>query len=1017
MYTNFPVRSAVLLFSLLLAGCSTQLPVDEARAKYPNEDYSTADGWKAAAQHHYPPAAFDYFTDMDAIGVSDQVGAQNLRLNAEEVKGRNAWVLWAAGNEAFWDWLARNSYGSLDMLKLVDTKNREHRFARTGLISEPGMRPPTDEETAKAFGIRYDRPITESADPSAIHVEYRPDRKPADYYVYGWPSGVVGLRLFENPEFTSTAKARWNADKYYSDPSYASRPDTIRPFRVGMSCAFCHIAPHPLKPPADTEHPKWENLSNNIGNQYLRFRAVFGNLLQPDNYLYHVLDAQLPGALDTSLIPSDNLNNPNTINSFFGLRGRIERADNNPKETLSGDSLSYMRTYVDPEFPNPRNVPRVLLDGSDSVGVQTALSRVYLNIGTYHQQWIRLHNPLLGFRPQEPFKLNEIATHSLSWHATLIRIQPLTAFFLKSTDPMRLKDAPLSKEDFATQLAGGDGLSWHKAYAAGRTVFAKGCIACHSSVQPGDLPELEKLIVSKDLPADRSGLRLRMEDLARLTRGDGSLPAFYAKWAQEAVNHREFWEHKAVQSGQEVTIHNFLSTDVRIPVTLTHTNSARASATNAVHGHLWEDFASQTYKELDAVGKIQYHDPFSGAEKTYETPAGGPGYYRVPTLISIWATAPFLHNNALGTFNNDPTVKGRLAAFDDAINRLLFPEKRIAPATQYVWDADSSSTQHVTDAWYPSKRQPTHGGPAKNTEDLPTADQIKLAAALLELDGGWVWRTTAESSFMFEGHHIPTFVAGITGWSPMVLALLPWLPSLVFLLLGITLLLSGPIISFQEKLENQIGLIGWFVRPIQKMAAMLAFLLALVSAYFIWKQWFTLEVLDIVTGMSIAWLRTQALLLPLVLFLSIGILLTLHKVRDASMRRWLAHLFGAACLVAAVLLAVGFGRTLSGNGGGIKFGPIPEGVPVNVLANIDPNAPEDKRKKALHDLAEFVVESKQAAPDKRPGLKEFEERVAPSLMNASKCPDLVTNRGHDYEFMRLLTEQEKRDLIQLLKTF
>ena len=32
----------------------------------------------------------------------------------------------------------------------------------------------------------------------------------------------------------------------------------------------------------------------------------------------------------------------------------------------------------------------------------------------------------------------------------------------------------------------------------------------------------------------------------------------------------------------------------RIPVTVTHTTSARAAATNALHGHLWEDFASPT---------------------------------------------------------------------------------------------------------------------------------------------------------------------------------------------------------------------------------------------------------------------------------------------------------------------------------------------------------------------------------------------------------------------------------------
>jgi hypothetical protein len=38
-------------------------------------------------------------------------------------------------------------------------------------------------------------------------------------------------------------------------------------------------------------------------------------------------------------------------------------------------------------------------------------------------------------------------------------------------------------------------------------------------------------------------------------------------------------------------------------------------------------------------------------------------------------------------------------------------------------------------------------------------------------------------------------------------------------------------------------------------------------------------------------------------------------------------------------------------------------------------------------------------------------------MNASKCPDFVMDRGHDYEFIRRLSDTEKKSLIELLKTF
>jgi len=46
-------------------------------------------------------------------------------------------------------------------------------------------------------------------------------------------------------------------------------------------------------------------------------------------------------------------------------------------------------------------------------------------------------------------------------------------------------------------------------------------------------------------------------------------------------------------------------------------------------------------------------------------------------LISVWASAPFLHNNSVGTYIKDPSVAGRMTAFEDAMEKLLWPEKRL----------------------------------------------------------------------------------------------------------------------------------------------------------------------------------------------------------------------------------------------------------------------------------------------------------------------------------------------------
>jgi hypothetical protein len=161
-------------------------------------------------------------------------------------------------------------------------------------------------------------------------------------------------------------------------------------------------------------------------------------------------------------------------------------------------------------------------------------------------------------------------------------------------------------------------------------------------------------------------------------------------------------------------------------------------------------------------------------------------------------------------------------------------------------------------------------------------------------------------------------------------------------------------------------------------------------------------------------LRIHAFLLPIVLFASVAVLASAFW--RGPIRRGRAFALGIACYVAAAIVGASFGRLLSGQGPSISFGPFPEGVPVNVIANMDPNAPAEKRRAALQALASYVLDYARAKGDK-PGLKEFEERVAPTLVKASKCPDFVMDRGHDYEFMRQFTDAEKQALIELLKTF
>jgi len=92
---------------------------------------------------------------------------------------------------------------------------------------------------------------------------------------FGFASGIVGLRLFPNPDFDQVAKDKWDPEKYYTDENYYKNPDLIKPYRVGMACGFCHVGPSPTHPPKDPSNPEWANINSTVGSQYLWMDRVF----------------------------------------------------------------------------------------------------------------------------------------------------------------------------------------------------------------------------------------------------------------------------------------------------------------------------------------------------------------------------------------------------------------------------------------------------------------------------------------------------------------------------------------------------------------------------------------------------------------------------------------------------------------------------------------------------------------------------------------------------------------------
>jgi len=243
----------------------------------------------------FPELAADVFKPMDG----------GIELTTNEIKGRNTWNLWCAGDEQFWERMSRESYGLIDLLKTIDSRNRPNRFATAGLINEPGFRPASKPDQ---YGLWIDEPIEGEGEPAGI-----------DPKVYGHPTGIMGFRLFENPDFKGDAVKNWDANRYYNDPDYAVSPKLVRPYKVGISCGACHIAFNPCKPPDDPENPKWENLASAIGNQYIREGATFASLVKPGGFFWEMLKTQPPGTSTrralrpiTSIIPTRSIPSSNS---------------------------------------------------------------------------------------------------------------------------------------------------------------------------------------------------------------------------------------------------------------------------------------------------------------------------------------------------------------------------------------------------------------------------------------------------------------------------------------------------------------------------------------------------------------------------------------------------------------------------------------------------------------------------------------------------------------------------------
>ena len=190
--------------------------------------------------------------------------AKKFALKAADVAdGMDTWHWWVGvDNPGFWRDMAKLTGSKwnytnvrIDVLRILTTIPRAERFRRLGLINDPDC---VAADRPDQFGLMIDRMKDGT-------LTWDPD-------TFGYSSGIIGLQIFKNEKFDVQ---KWSIKKYLKNPASVEPP-----YKVGMSCVFCHIGFNPVQAPTNPAEPKWENLVSAIGNQYLREGSIFATGLE-----------------------------------------------------------------------------------------------------------------------------------------------------------------------------------------------------------------------------------------------------------------------------------------------------------------------------------------------------------------------------------------------------------------------------------------------------------------------------------------------------------------------------------------------------------------------------------------------------------------------------------------------------------------------------------------------------------------------------------------------------------------
>jgi len=628
--------------------------------------------------------------------------AGETQYSPSERAGREIWFSATAFNDRFYTYsYSQRLGGAIDWYRILAAKNKRDLFQGWGAIPDPDCCVPGDpncpaKTLEETYGFQwcqgdaellkfvgkegYRDPACDFKDApfntSTPHGSFDQRQSSCDLK-FGTSTGVLGLRKFPNPRFDAEkwrklngSPATWESyGKFLSGDTHSGDSRTNRlfdgsiepPFRIGMACGACHISYDPLKPPADPNNPKWENIDGLVGNQYSRVSQMLASGMSQHLLEWQLIARSRPGTVDTSALPMDTVSNPGTMNPIYNFAQRplfnhrvlkwrkASQCPGGPTTTCWCEPEKTSKCWMRSE--RVEAVQHILKGGEDTIGAAEAIQRVYFNIGSCAEQcWLnhvpdlRAADPSQRNYGQTPFDIGQCRRDCASFRAIEDRLENLVDFFLTARPADLWKARGLaSPQDLDARLDQEFGAG---SVALGQQVFSKTCANCHSS-QSG--------------PYDKVDFR--------------------------AVNPQDTTRRI-----------DFLSSERAIVASRAGTYAGRAMHSNHMPSRIWDEYAARDLQERPVDPTLK--EVMKGS---------GRGYYRPPSLLSLWAFAPFMHNDAIGPevcgkpankevdlysppyvdendkllpnppgcWPFDPSVEGRYKLFKASMEVLLSPNKRL----------------------------------------------------------------------------------------------------------------------------------------------------------------------------------------------------------------------------------------------------------------------------------------------------------------------------------------------------